>query len=262
MQAAAHEHAPTVVLTDLDHTLFHAQLFKEALRQAICSFTGLALHEYDRAYMLMRKKWKEGFSQRAFEQALQEVVRPAHWDASSSACVRAAILELTRDTSMYVFPDVAQFMRTMNTWDARPVLVSYGDPEFQHLKLHGSGLEAFLPDVRFVHGRDHIPDDDQHSGLDAIQEEAIEDQIEDQIEDNKDQLIAEVVRDYPHCRFVYIDDRGHLVDRAKRAFPDLVACHIRRPEGAYADSVSALADHHITSMQSLPFILASCLDCE
>ena len=239
MQPATHEHVPTVILIDFDHTLFNAQAFKEDLQAAVCAVCDVSSESYKLAYDFMRTQLRRGFSTQAFEQALTQM--GVHWTRTQSDQLQQVIAQLTHDTSRYVYPDVAQFVRTMHTWEAKPVIVSYGDPEFQHRKLHGSGLEAFMADVRFAEV--------------AVFQHA-------KMLDTKHQMLTDVVAQYGGCRFAYIDDRGHLADAAKRAFPDMIVCHIRRPGTAYESSISTLADHTITSLQELPYILASCLECE
>ncbi|MCA9375864.1 MAG: hypothetical protein KC925_02265 [Candidatus Doudnabacteria bacterium] len=231
MLTASHEHAQTVVLTDFDHTLFDAVGFKDLLQVTSCAVLGLDPRVYESAYARIRGEMFRGFSAGAFFEAM--ALEGAELDEVQQQMYRGVLEDLTRDTSRFVYADVVQFVRTMRTWDAIPVIVSFGDIEFQHLKLHGSGLEAFLPDVRFF----------------------------EQDGDIKDEMIAKAVADYPEARFAYIDDRGDLIDRAKRAFPDMIAMKIARPGTTYEHTETRLADNIITSFQNLPYLLASCLSC-
>ena len=231
MLEADNEHGLTVILTDFDHTLFDAATFKEVLKAAVCSSLGMQDQAYDEAYKHVRTVLHRGFSEEAFAEACEAT-------GSALSGVQRRILhdvlqDLGHDTAPFLYDDVAQFLRLAKTWDARPVIVSFGDAEFQHLKLHGTGTEAFLPDVRFV----------------------------EQPGDIKDEMIDQAVADYPNARFVYIEDRGDLLDRAKKHYPKMVAIRMARPGAAYEKLESELADHRITSFQPLPRLLASCLSC-
>ncbi len=155
------------------------------------------------------------------------------------AAVEQAYAGVLADTSAFVFPDVPSFLNWITLSGAALTVVFFGDAEAQHKLLHASGLEAFLPDVRYL-------SDDT-----VIAQE----------------MVTAFCAEELDVRVVFISSTAKLLEHAKEQHPEVIAVHVRRDasavEGEEQPTVenAPLVDHTLPSLVGLPRAVDSCLSC-
>jgi phosphoglycolate phosphatase-like HAD superfamily hydrolase len=133
------------ILLDFDHTLFDTdRFFWVDLRSAFTRF-GIPDDAWEKSYEAI---WPSGYS---LAKHLEELVRLGAVATPSAAQAMIEDLGSTfSDLRPYLFPDVLGFLRAARSQGFELILLSFGDPTWQHYKVQAADLTPHFTQILYT----------------------------------------------------------------------------------------------------------------
>jgi FMN phosphatase YigB (HAD superfamily) len=191
------------VVLDFDDTIFDSRCFKADLMGIFAKY-GISEDEFNASAY---SKSCEGVNKYDVASQLKKL---EHLKAVSLEPLRREIENWGKDLSGYVFQDFFYFIRELSVDNL--VLLTFGDIEFQQLKVANSGLEKYFSRLLFTEA-------DKGSVL--------------------KQYLAEIDR---REEVFFIDDREEQLTSVARLIPNVHCLRMRREEGRYSGENSSFME--------------------
>lgn len=157
-----------------------------------------------------------------------------HLSLLPEACDKKTILQefnanYARRTKDFIFPDALKFIKQVHSdTDNKLVLLSFGDEEWQGLKIVSSGVMDFF-------SRSVITKKPKVAEMERVMEECNVYGVSDKI--------------------LYFDDIGEEIDRVKISFPYITIFQLKRDEIRFRKHRSMMADHTVKDFDEVKMIL-------
>ncbi|MDP3778818.1 MAG: HAD hydrolase-like protein [bacterium] len=177
---------------DFDGVLFDDKKFKKDY-ESLFARAGISGEFYKKTYDQAKKK--------GYYDPRVHVKVAAHGLSGGSVMEKhlyARLLEFTRKTGNYIFPDVKEFLTYLGEQSIRTILLSTGDPVFQNQKITKSGVSNLFDQIII------IPDVSKVSALRAW-----------------------IKKEQP-LSTVFIDDKKQVLEEVKRSLPGVYVVQMRR----------------------------------
>ncbi len=184
------------------------------------SLTGATLEEVYETYRQFSRAKAEGGKCYAIGAHLEYLRKYTDFDVDE--VLRQMKLFLA-DTRRYLYTGVEDFLRTLKKADS--FLLTYGDDEFQMMKVRGAGIEGFFQEVFVTQGS-------------KIEEIA---KLRNELGISSDEMI------------VFCDNRCEYFTGAKEA--GLITIHLKRPEDKASDNPCGECQYRVSNFNELYEVL-------
>ncbi|MFC1644711.1 HAD family hydrolase [Patescibacteria group bacterium] len=134
--------------------------------------------------------------------------------------IRAQCDDMFCDLSKYIFEDALEFLK--NNKGHSLGILTFGDDDFQKIKITQSGIENFFDDISIVQGK-------------------------------KSDVLKKIGIEFSDTFF--LDDRFENLEDVKGRFSEVKTILVDRPEGRYNDVVGECCDYSIGNFSELDDIL-------
>lgn len=134
------------VFLDFDNTLLHTRKLVNTLYKPYLESQGIPLEKIESTFSTFASgvdPAKEAFS---IEKHLAKL---AVEKEKESECLRVSH-DLFRRAKEFLFPDAVSFLQNLSPYEA--ILLTYGDSEFQTLKIEASGIGSFVSEICITEG--------------------------------------------------------------------------------------------------------------
>lgn len=127
-------------IIDFDDTLFDTEQFKLVMNQRLLA-CGVLVEDIDWSYQAARKLSDGQFAYSHARRA--ELLATRGYDGQK---ILKELAEITAPAALekLVLPGAVQFLETLKSFGQPLILLSLGDPNFQELKVRGSGIEKYF----------------------------------------------------------------------------------------------------------------------
>lgn len=131
-------------IIDFDATLFDTYRFAQD-RMAALKKIGISKELYQSTYLLARNH-KDGFVAYSDYRHAQFLAQ----NGFDEDLVFKALAAVTAQAPQYLFSDTINFLENLKQQGEELILLSLGDPEFQEIKINGSGIHNYFNRVFMV----------------------------------------------------------------------------------------------------------------
>lgn len=177
---------------DFDGVLFDDKRFKKDY-ESLFFHAGISKEAYDKSYVQAKKK---GYYDPRIH--IKLVVGGLRAGSVMEKKLYARLLEFTKKTGNYIYPDVAEFITFLGEESIRTILLSTGDAVFQNQKISKSGSSRLFDQIVI------IPDESKVSALNAL-----------------------IKREQP-LSTIFIDDKKKILEEVKRSLSSVYVVQMRR----------------------------------
>lgn len=137
-----------LLILDLDNTIFDTASLKNDLAKSLIKF-GVSENLFFRIYQKIRKE--HPYSHEVYLKFLSEEKNIEKRKA------KIQLERLDRRLTKYLYPDAVWFLKKMKKKNARLVLLSYGDKEFQKTKIEKTKIGSFFDKVIVTNKKNKVP---------------------------------------------------------------------------------------------------------
>lgn len=201
-----------VVVVDFDHTLAKTTLLKEKMR-GLVETLGVTDQIFDKAYVGVRP-----YNHKRHAQVIAQLLNRSKKEELEIA---TAITEALRDFVQCIYEDAKRFLLELKLKEAKTILLTYGDQDWQQAKIEASGLGSLFDDIIVT------PVDK----LTVFNQWATNNRFENQ-------------------RVYFISDNAKEIQPIIETLPSIRVIQIVRADGKYQDKVN-----HIPVCQTLDEVL-------
>lgn len=193
-----------MMFIDFDDVIFNTKKFKNDLID-IFLLNGITKKEFERSYYSKDGKSKNDYYD--LEKQIDAIMTKKNIDKRK---LKKEIRLFMSDLSSYVFDDFYIF--TKNFKKKELCLLTYGNEKFQGKKIKGSAIGRYFGTIIIT-------------------------------KKNKTKSILYFLKKMKYKNAVLIDDQPKYIDDAKEKSRNLIAFHMRRPEGRYKRLKSKECDY-------------------
>ena len=194
------------IFLDFDDTLFNTRDYYSALKD-IFGECGVPRDLFQKSYQELRSETPVKGWCYSFEIHIERLQKYIDFDEES---LRKKLKSFILNTKKYLFPDVKDFLSSLQKSKHKICILSFGDVHYQTAKILGTGIAQY---------------------------------IEKNIITNQDK--GEALRgniDFEDSAW-FFDDRIHCIESVKRIFPKIQTVLMRRIEGRFLDDRNEFCDY-------------------
>lgn len=202
------------IILDFDDTIFNTHKLMHDV-SAIFERVGFRKKDFFEAYRKCKEKAGD-FNPEIIIDLLNEVKL---FDKTEAKKKIDSILNNSKD---FVYPDFFSFAGSFNKKDL--ILLSFGEVNFQKIKIKNSGVNSFFNKVIII-------------------------------QKNKTKELKPICEKYPEEKMFFIDDKGEQIDEIKKVFPQLIAVRMKRLQGRHIKTESKLANYVVKDLNEVKNII-------
>jgi len=139
------------IIFDLDHTLFFADRFREALARALRPY-GISASEFARTYALLRRE-KKGTIAYSPERHLSVLAKTHVFNRREAQRACEIVMQ---NALRFLDPQTVPTLRTLRQRGHRLVLMTRGETGFQNKKISALGLRRYFHTIIVSSRRKHL----------------------------------------------------------------------------------------------------------
>lgn len=204
------------IIFDFDHTLFDTSRFLTALSENFAT-RGISKSTFYKALTIAYDA-KHMFQPSHFLYALAESKN------SSYKLFEKQLISFCGSLNTYVYPDVISFLQTIQQSNHTFLLLTFGDEQFQRMKIEGAGLVPYFERVIVT---DNVAKDEEVEKLSSGKQT------------------------------MFIDDNPVALMAVKRHAPHIVTVRTRRSDGEYVNvSIKKGIDYEIQNLNELQKLIS------
>ncbi len=196
---------------DFDYTLFDTNAMRVALQQELNKQCGTTQQEYQTA--------EKQITEHGALYSLEAHIDALFFDADSREKGRAVAESIVQRMGEWVYDDVVPVLESFQKQNARLILLSFGNHDWQQLKITHSGIAVFFETVEIVTGSKTEP-------VHLFEQQEAEE-------------------------IVCINDRATEINELHGVFPDITYYWISRPETPYNQIVPTVPHRKISSFSEI-----------
>lgn len=207
-------------IIDFDDTLFDTHQFKLNMNLAL-SACGVSPEDIDWSYQTARNLPDGQFVYSHTRRA--ELLATRGYDAN---VIQTALAKITEPESLstLLFPGAREFLGAVKVLSQPLILLSLGDPNFQELKVHGSGIHDYF-DRMFM------------------------------VQEKKEAVVAELLTHHSPAEYWLVNDKVDESLSLKKSFPDLKIVLKQSPRIALSDYETSGLPYFTTISEIQNYIL-------
>ncbi len=205
---------------DFDDTLFDTQKFKDSLNKTLID-CGVSLVDADWSYQLARNLPDGQFAYSHVRRA--EFLATRGYDQNLIVTALEKVMA-NESLLLHLLPGVHEFLQTLKDLGKQLILLSLGDPNFQELKVQGTGI-AYYFDRLFM------------------------------VPDKKEAVIAELLAHHSPTEYWLVNDKVNETLNIKKSFPDIRVVLKHSPQIALAEYEKSGESHFETLAEIQTYIL-------